>query len=194
MTGGAQGLRKVRMVGTEGLGGSGITGPGVLRATLGPTKEEPSVLRVPPHHGPPQITAGAGGRGSTSAQERINNLFMTFNKTQTSPHWRLIKESVLSTMGRQQEGGTGDAFTLRDWGPERVRREEGEGPEHCQGGGGKRGRREGMGREPWRARDTRGKERDSQTERSKDSGKTDLENRQRDRQEDKVRRKTERGK
>lgn len=123
------------MVGTEGLGGSGITGPGVLRATLGPTKEGPptlrfpSVLRVPPHHGPPQITAGAGGRGSTSAQERINNLFMTFNKTQTSPHWRLIKESVLSTMGRQREWGTGHAFTLRDWGPERVRREEGEGPE-----------------------------------------------------------------
>lgn len=117
---------------------------------------------------------------------------MTFNKTQTSPHWRLIKESVLSTTGRQQERGTGQAFTLRDWGPERVRREEGEGPEHCQGGG-KRGRREGMGREPWRARYTRGKERDSQTERSKDSGKTDSENRQRDKQENKVRRQTGRG-
>ena len=71
---------------------------------------------------------------------------MTFNKTQTSPHWRLIKESVLSTTGRQQEGGRGQAFTLRDWGPETVRREEGAGPEHCQGGGGKRGRREEMGR------------------------------------------------
>ena len=73
---------------------------------------------------------------------------MTFNKTQTSPHWRLIKESVLSTTGRQQEGGRGQAFTLRDWGPERVRREEGAGPEHCQGGGGKRGRREEMGESP----------------------------------------------
>ena len=67
MAGGAQGLREVRMAGTEGLGGSGIAGPGLLRATLGPTKEGPprlrfpSVLGRPPHHGPPQIMAGAGG-------------------------------------------------------------------------------------------------------------------------------------
>lgn len=67
MAGGAQGLREVRMAGTEGLGGSGIAGPGILRTTLGPNKEgpprlrSPSVLGVPPHHGPTQIMAGAGG-------------------------------------------------------------------------------------------------------------------------------------
>lgn len=72
-------------------------GPGVLRATLKLAKKEKprlrfsSVLGVP---APPCHRPSADNGGSTLAQERINNLFMTFNKTQTSPHWRLIKESV----------------------------------------------------------------------------------------------------
>lgn len=49
---------------------------------------------------------------ATETQEVINNLFMTFNKTQTSPHWHLIKESV-QRVGEEKCGGA--ALTLSDW-------------------------------------------------------------------------------
>lgn len=110
------------------VSGSGTTGRGVLRATLRLAKEGvprlrfPSDLGVPPHITGTLLKMG----GSTPTQERINNEFMTFNKTQTSPHWRLIKASALSTQGRrvQEKGGRrGVAFTLRDW----VGSEDGEG-------------------------------------------------------------------
>lgn len=53
----------------------------------------------------PQALRDHGGV-STPAQVRVSHLFMTFNKTQTSPHWRLIKESIGSEHS--------EALTLRD--------------------------------------------------------------------------------
>lgn len=94
-------------------------GPGVLRATLGLAKEGsprlrfPSVLGVPPT---PQVSTDTAGGGSTPAQERINNSFMTFNKTQTLPHWHLIKQNVSpehhGRAGRQAGGGGGQGKFL----------------------------------------------------------------------------------
>lgn len=78
------------------VSGSGTAGRGVLRATLRLAKEGVPRLRLPSDLGvPPHITGALLKMGgSTPTQERINNEFMTFNKTQTSPHWRLIKESI----------------------------------------------------------------------------------------------------
>lgn len=60
-------------------------------------RAETSLVSGPPHWG----TGPRQRQSSTATQEAINNLFMTFNKTQTSPHWHLIKQS-----GRpENEGG-----------------------------------------------------------------------------------------
>lgn len=97
----------VRTAGAEGGGGLWfrLCWAGGLRATPGLAQTRlPSVLGEPPSDltGPLLIM---GGRRDTPAQERINNLFMTFNKTQTSPHWCLIKESLRPEHAGQAGGG-----------------------------------------------------------------------------------------
>lgn len=148
----------------RGLWLRSTAGPGVLRATLKLAgKEKPelrfsSVLGAPPPA--PCHRPSADNGGSTLAQERINNLFMTFNKTQTSPHWRLIKESVSQSGAPEWVGGggyagAGEAFypkglvggvvTVGWGGPGQTGSGPHANPEHWWGKGGKRGEEKGGG-------------------------------------------------
>lgn len=73
-------------------------------------------------------------------QEAINNLFMTFNKTQTSPHWHLIKER-----GHPENEGrrdAGEALILSDWEHEGSPGKQAEAASQVQGraGGNKEAR------------------------------------------------------
>lgn len=88
---------------------------------------------------------------------------MTFNKTQTSPHWHLIKESiVLSTQGRQARAG-GRACE----GEEKPQADPGHWSGtgralvgHWLGGGGTRGKKGEEGPHVRRARERQGQKRE----------------------------------
>lgn len=123
--------------------------PGVPKASRG-LAQGATKMKVPisPWNTPtPQALRDNGGVVSTPAQVRVSNLFMTFNKTQTSPHWRLIKESIGSEHS--------EVFTLRDCdqgvGMRRTgtQGQQGQAPLQTQSTGGleeRKSRREGMER------------------------------------------------